>query len=804
MAAVSCFAACGSDRADEEGAGSAVTTGESALVVSFGSDVLPDVRHRLEELLQRSSPLPVRTLSSDALPPALGEGAFVMSFGDTAATRALVEKGRLGRLGPEGFVVESGTLAGAPALAAVGNAPAKATADHGNLGTAYAAYAALEELGFGFLHPLAPTIPARFAVPAKPIHLAESPAWRVRGIHLHTMHPLELTDVLQGWGKLGPQDEAGWTAGLAEWDRYLEWLVANRQNRVEWVLLWAGHWSEFADSPIRQKRLTTLVEHAHAHGIAAGVDAALALQQQYMFRLVRRPGELEDEKQQIRERLDWLFGAGFDFFSTESGSTEFTHPEPSRMLAWMNEATDYAATKHGAPSYIKAHCSTGQVADGFSDPVTGQPINFNFLPHYADKRLGVMPHTVEIYGFHDPAPTYGNKDFSYMLDFLQQEVGQREVLWHPETAYWVTYDIDVPLFLPVYAQRRVDDLRILAGTEKGRRMDGQMIFSSGWEWGYWLNDVVTARAAWNPQKDAPNTREALVRVLAPVARVLGPDFVTWIADTADRQFDSLVLGKVKGVAPADVVKRNGMAYLEGFDATADLAMLGKSLGVAFAPVTQPNRLGLVDMRNPLHGGPSYSREIEPLLAEMESSFGALASRGDELARKVSPEAADLASDLADAARMTALRAEQVHGLYDYVDGWPGLPWAQGPRRARLEAARDALDAALGVVQNREKHYRVEADRIAGWRPNPTAYDFTYLWFVRSLYFWWRDEGKAVDAPISPCYLNVMNPANIALGDGTVADVAAAIRKVVQGGVGECLAAPQSEPTFPQDGLRSRP
>ena len=29
------------------------------------------------------------------------------------------------------------------------------------------------------------------------------------------------------------------------------------------------------------------------------------------------------------------------------------------------------------------------------------------------------------------------------------------------------------------------------------RMDGQSVFSSGYEWGYWLNDVVAARAAWD-------------------------------------------------------------------------------------------------------------------------------------------------------------------------------------------------------------------------------------------------------------------------------------------------------------------
>jgi hypothetical protein len=391
-----------------------------------------------------------------------------------------------------------------------------------------------------------------------------------------------------------------------------------------------------------------------------------------------------------------------------------------------------------------------------------------------------------------------------MKDFLQQEAGTRETIWHPETAYWITYDIDVPLFLPVYAERRLDDLRILGFDEKAgkaAKMDGQMIFSSGWEWGYWLNDVVAARAAWNPHLEIGSPREAFRTVLAPVTRALGAaahDASEWIADTATAERDLLVLGKVNGVIPSDPTRRNGMAYLEGFDAMADVASLGGALGIQASPITQPARVGLIDIKNPLHAGPDYD-EITALLGAMDASFGDLADRGAALAASTPPEARDLIDDLADASRMTALRAEQMHGLYDYVAG----PTAARP--ARLATARAALDSAAAIVAQREKRYRVEADRIAGWRDNPTAYEFTYLWPVRSLYFWWRDEGKAVDSPRSPCYLNIMSPADIALGEGVVADSAAAIRKALgTSAATECLSAPASQPSYPQDGLRTRP
>ena len=75
----------------------------------------------------------------------------------------------------------------------------------------------------------------------------------------------------------------------------------------------------------------------------------------------------------------------------------------------------------------------------YPDPRTGEPINFNFLPTYADAGLGVMPHTVQVYSFSDPsANSYGNQNFTYMSDYMNWEASQkkRDVLYYGETAYW--------------------------------------------------------------------------------------------------------------------------------------------------------------------------------------------------------------------------------------------------------------------------------------------------------------------------------------------------------------------------------
>ena len=58
---------------------------------------------------------------------------------------------------------------------------------------------------------------------------------------------------------------------LPQWDLYLEWMVANRPNEVEWILLKADSWADYAVSPERQARLRELTDRCHRHGIACGV-----------------------------------------------------------------------------------------------------------------------------------------------------------------------------------------------------------------------------------------------------------------------------------------------------------------------------------------------------------------------------------------------------------------------------------------------------------------------------------------------------------------------------------------------------
>ena len=790
--------------------GAAVAT-QSVVVLQIGSEVPGHVALRVEDLLRQSSQRPIEVRGASAGLAGLASGSLVIGLGETTATRALIAAGEPAPLGAEGFVVRAGDVApGVRVVAADGNPAGPGAHAHGvNRGLLYGTYALLEELGFAFLHPLDPTEPSELSRPAAGLELREAPHWPQRAIHLHTMHPLELTDLLNGWGPQGPQDAAGWRAQLPEWETYCEWLIANRQNEVEWVLLSAKSWEAFADGPVRQQRLSELVRLSQAWGISTGIDVPLALQQQHAWRLVRQTGTLADEERQIRDRLDYVLGCGFDFASTELGFSEFTKPDDQRMLDWMNAFARHLQAQ-GKGAYVKAHISQGQTAQSFPDPRTGQPINFNFLSHYADPHLGVYAHTVQHYALDDPAPTYGATDFGFIRDFIHLETRARPLLWYPETAYWVSFDIDVPLFLPVYADRRVRDLRLLAQDEQagrmgpGERMKGQSIFSSGWEWGYWLNDVVTARGAWEPNEGAASDREALRRSLAPVARPFGPaaaDVVDVLLRICDAQRELLIFGELNGQRPADIERRNGQAYLQGWETWDDLNEFAKLLPIpGLGPMTtQPTRRGLIDLRRGRFSGVDYGRELRPLLVAMRDRFEPLAAELEQLVPRAPAHARSLLRELAQAMRVTALRARQTLGLYDYVDA---------DDRARLADARRALDEAQALVVAREAEYRVPADRIAGWRENPTAYPYGYLWTARRLVYWWRDEGKAVDAPWSPAYLNTLSPLDVAFGEGLWTPAADLVRALGPAlgvaAVTDLFAAPDREPTFPPAGLRQRP
>lgn len=732
-----------------------------------------------------------------------------LSVGDTAECRGVVPPAELSELPPETMVLRAGPVQSGLLCAA--GVPASASA-RWNVGAAYAALEAVQRLGGSFLHPLAPILPAAAAGPAVAaaleLNLTESPMMAVRGFHHHTEHPLELMDVLQGAdAELDAGVRVPWAEMVPEVASWFTWCVANKVNRVEWVLLQTTQWrlTGFVDSGLRASRLSQLVQLGQNFSLKVGVDVPIAEVQQNGWFMVGAGQNPEAQSKAIEKRVDWLAAVGVDFIVTESGFSEFTHPADTVMLTLMNTLADYAQVHHGIPVLIKCHCSSDQVCPDYPDPRNrSRPLNFNQLPMMATKNLGVLPHTIQAYALDDPvAGSYGNVDFGDMFDWMLWEAANdtREVVFHPETNYWVNVDIDVPLFLPLYGFRRVRDLRLIrqrmaALGIPATRFSGQIVFSSGWEFGAWLSDVITANAMWSSATlGAADDAAALRQSMAALSSAFGdagPGVVSELAALCQDQQELLILGRVGDFSPTteQLTKLSGFAYLSGDDPWRSLTQLA---GVA----TQPDKVRMFEYTDP-----NYPRAL-PLVRMMNTTFAARAAKLQSAVAGVSGPGRARLDDLAESLQLLALRATVVAELYTSAS--PGITVTDAA--LHTAAAERAIMLGTDVTAGRIARSPLKnPDRVYGWRPsNPTTYAFGYVWTAKALYYSWRDFGLVTRGTreLGPCYLNIQAPLATALGAGeNISEwLAAATRrssKTWERLVAECVAPPPAEPMFPRD------
>ena len=139
-------------------------------------------------------------------------------------------------------------------------------------GLIFGIYGLLDEvLGFRFIHPKTTIRPDEMEWPRQ-LEYASSPRFSKHGFHLHTQHPLELTEQLHN-----PDFPNAWE----DVKEYIDWLVRNRQNYWEWCLL------RTVDMEKWQPHAKRMVDYSHDRGIMIGVDVSLHMIQQRTFQLYR-------------------------------------------------------------------------------------------------------------------------------------------------------------------------------------------------------------------------------------------------------------------------------------------------------------------------------------------------------------------------------------------------------------------------------------------------------------------------------------------------------------------------------------
>lgn len=564
----------------------------------------------------------------------------------------------------------------------------------GALGRQYALWHALEALGFRFTHPWYAHRPAAFTrAPADVLGRDFEPAVKKRrGLHLHTLHPTEsLADF--------------WVPGeknLEGAKRTVDFVIKNRGNYIQWCAL--DDILRFPDTqPAWLTHTRAITDFAHAHGVKTGVALQLFGQSNLQNAYDLIDDDTGDVVPEMERRLHLLLdGAGFDALNLSFG--EFFGAEPARFVEEV-DAT-YAAMQRVQPGVeVMATIHVGNY-DNLRVTYMNERLLYYFLIKFANPAIVPWVHTTMFYNLYDDAGlAYLHDEFDEHRDYIEARLrAQQPVGYFPESAYWVAFDINVPVFFPVYVKSRHTDLQRLTG------LDDHVLFSSGWEWGYWLTDAATLRMSYGRS----NEWSDVVKDVYGGWGETGAKAADLIARLGEAQHRALIVERLA-------------AYVAARDQIIDA---GDRLGI----FSQPDR-------------PEFS-EIAAMTPAQREAFRAqvvakLKVHADELtALAAEADALDAGDDrvlveLQEGVRVTAARVRFSHAVFAAA-----VAFGDGASTGALLASADAdLELAKTIVASRRRRFwdPEPLSLVATTQVNATFYQYGYLREGDTLCFWQRER-----------------------------------------------------------------
>lgn len=568
------------------------------------------------------------------------------------------------------------------------------------LGVQYGLAHVLEAMGYRFYHPWRSLIPEAIALPALDGDLGRrfEPEMRRRGLHIHTLHPIEgLFDLWE------PGEES-----LVGAKRIVDWMVKNRGNYIEWVALdniqagpaaaeqWMAHEEQ-------------IVDYAHLRGLSVGVNIQLfgASNLQRSFDLLDRE-DIAEPRAVIRDRLSVIVPEpGFDEVSLSFG--EFSATDPAVFVDSVNLVSD-ALSELDPELTMSAHIHVGNYEE---TRVTymGEELLYYFLVKFADPRIVPYVHTVMFYDlFEDAGGAYLHDDFSEHREYLlgRLRAGER-VVYYPESAYWVAFDNSVPQYFPLYVRSRwldVHSIAEIAAAEGFSPLDEHVLFSTGWEWGYWQVDYATLRLGWA----LPDRWEALFEdMFAPYGA--GEELAAAVADLVRAQHTAMIDQRLT-------------AYVAGRDAVIDI---GDAMGI-FSQPDRPSFEEVVAMDATAHAA-FVTGVLEPLAAYAAAVEAALARL------RATGEDDPFVQELLDGFEADLHRARFAHAVFSAA----AAKAIAAPVEPHLQAASDALAAARAPVARRHGAlHDPDPQSLLRRRRNATLYQHGYLFYADNLCYWERE------------------------------------------------------------------
>ena len=568
---------------------------------------------------------------------------------------------------------------------------------HDVLGAQYGVSAALENLGFRFRHPYDPYVPSPPYPRGDALGVVHAPQIRVRGLHLHTLHPIE-------------SYYAFWEDHPEDAHRVIDWIVENRGNYVQWAAL-----DDIRD-PTRhaawQAYTRDLIDYAHRHGVRVGINVQLFSQSslQQAFTLV--PSTTGTAADQIAANLPLVVnGLPWDVYDLSFG--EFFDADPQAFIDAVNAtAADVHAMAPGAEVHAIVHVGGTQLVT-----YMGQTFIYYFLVKYADPSIIPDIHSVMFYDLFEPTDgAYQMPDFSPHREYLLSRMcAHQPAAYHPEDAYWITFDDSVPQFFPLYARSRLFDLTQLkaAAPPPCGPLDEHLVFSSGWEWGYWLNDTTILRASY----ELPASLGDVIR--QQLAPDLGDAAADLVVELADDEHDALM-------------GHHLAAYIAGRDATIDL---GRKINV----ISEPDRVTFDDLvADTPDARAAFANDVMTPLAAYASTLDDVARRAEALVLPPSR----WARELVDGIQIDDARAHFALAVYQAtLDHLAGNDPAAADDRA---IAAGWLSTAGDIVARRDGDLHDADPEIVKPGGNATVYGFGYLYMADTLCYWHRELDQ-VDA-----------------------------------------------------------
>jgi hypothetical protein len=585
-------------------------------------------------------------------------------------------------------------------------------------GVAMGLYALLQEhLGFRFVHPRQTIVPEITTWPLPPnFRFSGQPVFDKKGFHLHTQHPLELTE---------PLHNPDFPGGMEMIEEYLLWLARNGQNYFEFCLL------EGVDLPNWIPYASQFVQFGHERGILCSVDLSLHMIQQRAYKLVQFPPvTFKSFEKQIDEKLELLLSAGWDFVNMEFSMAEFV----GAMAKLRHRLREYVVGKMREYPQVKLMGRQHVVKP--EDEIGGRNKKEKLITK-PDPDRGILIHTVMCYAIEDQkAPVYELDNFHHLYDMLIAENQVRETWYYPESAYWITFDNSVPMLLLPYLSARLRDIQ----TMQKLGIPGHVTFSSGWEWGYWLVDWSIARWSWEYKFNGQTVQK---QPLAPLFSIA--DFNSVLLEMNDILF----------LQNSGFIQKNHLRYLcpenipDEFPAPGNKQFQPRAEAIAKIwardfPQYQPGAEPFRSMQEMSHYADLTDTYLEKMAGKLEFCCE-------------DPLVTALADELMDAIRVTNLRQRHRVATLSALAVLSGADSAEvvakGTVEDNLNMAYGYRKRALSLVEQQEARYRYPLELIARPLKSYTVYDFGYLYTVSDLFWWQREEEQIKEQKFGPFFMN---------------------------------------------------